>query len=768
MTSEQIGRVVGGRYRLVSRLAVGGMGVTYRAWDLRRSCPVVLKMPRRPVHDPDGEEYARLAARFVREIEAMRALSHDYIVPIVDHGIDEGTPFVAMRFLPGGSLAEDRKAAAGGEWQPVAAGLLHFWLPSIAGALDFMHSKGVVHRDVKPANIFFDGFRNPFLGDFGIAKVVGDDGGLEKGQTLTATHLAIGTPEYMAPELLSPKSVPDGRADQYALAISVYELLSGRRPFTGSTAHIVVEHATLPAPPLDTRSLGIPRSLAAAVERALSKRPGERFGSCREFAEAALGGVTPEPNDPSVVRLVCPGCRKVLRVPAAAGGRRGNCPSCREVVEIAEDFSALWLRSQAALVAEPSPESGPVPVLGLFGEAGGAVGSDRGASELQAESLEASPASEPAGRGWSGAAVATVTGGAALLAALLGGLATHLVWSGHHGRTMQAEAAEREQERTGHAQAVAKAEAAKAAAVAAAEEEWRARLAAEEADWEKELAAAEEARRKSEEKLVAIDREAKQAEVARLEAEREAAAREAAKPKPFSELTNSIGIKMVLIPEGTFTMGDEQYGPAHKVTLTKPFYIGVTEITNGQWRAVMGDDRGEPERPVTGIDWDDAVEYCRRLSAQAEERAAKRVYRLPTEAEWEHACRAGTTTAYSFANDVGGLEDHAWFAVNSPDGPRTVGQKKPNAWGLHDMHGNVWEWVHDRYGAYQGEPATDPLGSQQSWGRCSRGGSWRESATTCRSAMRVQRRQDHRDDSVGLRIALNLQPASTSSQVLSP
>ena len=122
MTSEQIGRVVGGRYRLVSRLAVGGMGVTYRAWDLRLGSPVVLKMPRRPSDDPDGAEFATLAARFLREIEAMRALAHDYIVPIVDHGVDEGTPFVAMRFLPGGALSEDRKPGPAGEWQPVAAG----------------------------------------------------------------------------------------------------------------------------------------------------------------------------------------------------------------------------------------------------------------------------------------------------------------------------------------------------------------------------------------------------------------------------------------------------------------------------------------------------------------------------------------------------------------------------------------------------------------------------------------------------------------------
>jgi serine/threonine protein kinase len=360
MASEYIGRVIHGRYRLISRLAEGGMGVTYRAWDLRAGAPVVLKMPKQSRGDADGSEFKRIAERFVREIETMRALSHDYIVPILDHGDDDGLPFVVMRFLPGGSLADHRKRSAGGDYQPLPASMLHNWLPSIADALDFIHSRGILHRDVKPANIFFDGFRIPFLGDFGIAKVVDEGAGLEKGQTLTATHLAIGTPDYMAPELLSPKTMADGRADQYALAICVYELLDGRRPFTGAKAHIVIEHATLPVPPLDRQSLGLPANMAAAVEKALSKKPDERFGSCHEFARAVLADVSMQPYEPDVVRLLCPGCHKVLKVPRRAGGSRGNCPSCREFVEIASDFSALWLKSEAALLAEPS-EITPAP-----------------------------------------------------------------------------------------------------------------------------------------------------------------------------------------------------------------------------------------------------------------------------------------------------------------------------------------------------------------------------------------------------------------------
>ena len=760
MTSEQIGRVVGGRYRLVSRLAVGGMGVTYRAWDLRLGSPVVLKMPRRPSDDPDGAEFATLAARFVREIEAMRALAHDYIVPIVDHGVDEGTPFVAMRFLPGGSLADDRKPGPGGEWQPVAAGLLHFWLPSIASALDFMHGRGVVHRDVKPANIFFDGFRNSFLGDFGIAKVVGDEAGLEKGQTLTATHLAIGTPEYMAPELLSPRTQADGRADQYALAISVYELLAGHRPLTGSTAHIVVEHATLPPPRLDARRLNLPVSLVGAIELALAKRPGERFASCREFAEAALAGVTPEPNDPSVVRLLCPGCRKVLRVPAAAGGRRGNCPSCKQFVEIADDFSALWLTSEAALVAEPPPPSGSVPILGLI---------DGGDSQPEASEASSEPVAAAVGRRWSLGAMAASAGVAAVLAATAAGLTTHLVWAGRHGQVTQAKLAERQQEQAAHAEAVEEIRRAGAAAVATAEQEWQAKLTDAKQAWEKEEAAAEQARlaREEQARLEAARRaEAKVAEE-RAAAAKEAAARKAAAMPPFRELTNSIGIKMLLIQAGKFVMGEVRNGPAHEVTLTKPFYLGVTEVTNAQWKAVMGEipsDENAPDHPVERVGWEDVVGFCEKLSALSEERKAGRVYRLPTEAEWEYACRAGTKTAYSFGDDENLLGDVAWFEVNADRRTHPVGKKKPNPWGLYDMHGNAFEWVSDWYHAFPNYPVRDPSGPARGSSRVRRGGSWNHPAGRCRSAHRHWGDPSDRYGDLGFRLALSPAEASQPSE----
>ena len=352
------GRTVHDRYRLIAQLGVGGMGVTYRAWDTQAGVPVVVKMPQREVW-ANGE----IMARFIREIEAMRSLLHDSIVPITDSGEDDGCPFVVMRFLPGGSLAEYRRRDEAGKPIRNPPGMLHCWLPGVAAALDHIHSKGMLHRDVKPGNIFLDGFLSPFLGDFGIAKVVTESGGLAKEQTLTATQMSVGTPEYMAPELFRPRSRPDGRVDQYALAVTVYEMLCGEKPFTGSTSHIIVEHSSAAVPPLEQRCPGLPRSACEAVHRALAKEPGERFATCTAFAAAVLADVAPLKPEADTVRLLCPACKNILKLPREAAGRSGRCPRCRSTIDVAANLESLWLESEerggglaaAATWAVPAP-----------------------------------------------------------------------------------------------------------------------------------------------------------------------------------------------------------------------------------------------------------------------------------------------------------------------------------------------------------------------------------------------------------------------------
>jgi Leucine-rich repeat (LRR) protein/tRNA A-37 threonylcarbamoyl transferase component Bud32 len=333
-----IGRTVAGRYRVISKLGEGGMGLTYRAWDEAEGRPVVLKMPRRNL-----VENAAFLERFSREVRMMAALSHPSIVPILDVGEDDGLPILVMRFLPGGSLSNRRLRDTEGKVQPMQPSTLQLWLPAVASALDFVHANGIVHRDVKPANIFFDAFWGAYLGDFGIAKIVEDTTVLEKEHTLTATSMAIGTQEYMAPEQFTPKAVVDGRVDQYALAVMVYEILVGQRPFRGETAHLVVEVTTQPVPRLTQFRRDLPDSVCQAVYRGLSKMPGERFASCAEFAAAVLRDVRPMADEEGVARLLCPQCGNMLKMPTRAAGRQGKCPRCKAEMMVAEDLGALWL-----------------------------------------------------------------------------------------------------------------------------------------------------------------------------------------------------------------------------------------------------------------------------------------------------------------------------------------------------------------------------------------------------------------------------------------
>ncbi len=226
-------------------------------------------------------------------------------------------------------------------------------------------------------------------------------------------------------------------------------------------------------------------------------------------------------------------------------------------------------------------------------------------------------------------------------------------------------------------------------------------------------------------------------------------------------ITNSIGMQLKLIPAGEFLMGspageagrDSDEGPQHRVKITKPFYLGVHEVTQAQYEAVMGKKpsyfKGS-DLPVESVSWEEAKEFCQRLSARE-----NRTYRLPTEAEWEYACRANTTTAYNFGNETSQLGGSAWFYGNSDGKTHSVGAKRPNAWGLYDMHGNVWEWCEDWYGAeyYAKSPPEDPTGPATGSDRVFRGGSWSVSAANCRAANRSGYVPGYRNSRLGFRVA---------------
>lgn len=224
------------------------------------------------------------------------------------------------------------------------------------------------------------------------------------------------------------------------------------------------------------------------------------------------------------------------------------------------------------------------------------------------------------------------------------------------------------------------------------------------------------------------------------------------------ETENSIGMKLRVIPPGTFMMG-EDYG-AHEVTLTKPLMFGTYEVTQDQYEEVMGVNPSSfkgAKNPVESVSWNEAVEFCKKLSELPEEQAAGNVYRLPTEAEWEFACRSGTTTRFHFANNISEIGQHGWFSENSNGQTQPVGSKHSSPWGLHDMHGNVWEWCKDGYGSYLRGPVTDPIGAVDARHVVARGGGFRDPST--KRGGSADRHYDSRSTEkgyLGFRVSLSL------------
>lgn len=247
-----------------------------------------------------------------------------------------------------------------------------------------------------------------------------------------------------------------------------------------------------------------------------------------------------------------------------------------------------------------------------------------------------------------------------------------------------------------------------------------------------------------------------------------------ASPSLQSFQTNSIGMEFVLIPAGTFMMGSDDCSlgcngenPRHKVTISKSFALAKYVVTQSQWQKVMGNNPSSHKGdnlPVIDISWYDAQAFIRTLN-ELENTAS---YRLPTEAEWEYAARAGSEGEFCFGDDDMELGQYAWYWENScrKMEPSPVGQKRPNAWGLYDMHGNVWEWVQDWYNEtyYTKSPSIDPQGPSEGLSRVRRGGCFYFAEYVCRSAHRCCVQPDRRVldfahvDINGFRVLRSLEP----------
>jgi serine/threonine-protein kinase len=371
--------LAGGRYRITSRLVGGGMAEVYRAWDKNLQTDVIIKVPL--------EELLRnstFAARFSREVRSLVRFAHPHIVKVVDVGEHQGVPFAVMQYLAGGSL-RNRQIGPGGQVQPLAPAHLTGWLGGIAEALDFIHSQHYIHRDVKPGNILFDSHGNAYLSDFGVIKAIAGEGSEELSANLTQRGMVLGTLQYMAPEIFRGQKY-DGRADQYALGVTIYEVLSGRWPFSGKSPAEVMQQRMKHTPTaLHNLLSALPPAISQAVAKALAKEPAERFADCKSLARAVLDAlrapaatpvaasgkpasrlleataVAPAAKKPTLY-LACPMCQEMLSVAASDAGKRLACPTCRADLGVSADGRRLTGVGKSNQPAPAPQHEAPAPM----------------------------------------------------------------------------------------------------------------------------------------------------------------------------------------------------------------------------------------------------------------------------------------------------------------------------------------------------------------------------------------------------------------------
>ncbi len=690
-----------GHYEVLEILGHGAFGIVFRAFDEKLHRVVAIK-----AMNPQLAATSPPRKRFLREARSVAAVRHENIVQI--HSVEEQPlPYLVMEFIDGKTLQQ--KLDENGPLDIIET--LHIGRQMACG-LAAAHDQGLIHRDIKPANILLE--KGPEqkvkITDFGLARAADD-------ASMTRTGVIAGTPTYMAPEQALGQPL-DHRADLFSLGSVLYQMVCGRVPFRGPNVISVLKRLVDEAPrPISEILTGVPDWLSAIISKLHAKNPNDRFQSARELAE------------------ILARCQSELH--------------SKGTVSVSE-------LAQATCAAERSLSPG-VPANSLK------------PSESKASIL-------PTMRRFALVAIGVIV----LSIAVTEMTGVTELFRKNTPSVLQSPPADAPPLVTSPPLAIAPFDAAQAKKH---QEEWAAYL------------------------------------------------------KLPIEYTNSIGMKLMLIPPGEFLMGSsdediklalkiaeetkldanavkriQEERPQHAVRITMPFRMGAHEVTVGQFAKFVdqakyktqaedfgGDSStvrpeevkadsmklnwrtpGHPvtdDSPVTQVSWYDAVTFCNWLSDQEKlEPCYQRNgdtwtllskangYRLPTEAEWEYACRAGTTTQYSFGDDWKEFDKHGWSNKKSDGRPQSVGFLSANPFGLNDMHGNVWEWCHDYYGGkwYETSPTNDPVGPNSSTTRAHRGGCWSFNPASGRSSSRYSHASSDRNHIRGFRVLSGVVVARSS------
>ena len=678
-----------GNYVLLDRLGEGGMGRVYKAWHRRMKRIVALKtLPEELATDERANE------RFHREVETAARLTHRNIVTAYDADQVDEVHFLVMEYVEGRDLATIVRDEG-----PLSVGAAIQAILDAARGLEYAHQQGIVHRDIKPSNLLLDSRGMVKVLDLGLARPQRflNDVNFPK-DPLTASGAVVGTVDYLAPEQAINTRRADHRADVYSLGVTLFFLLTGRVPFSGETVmERVIAHREQPVPSLRDFCPAAPQSLESILVRMLAKNPADRFPSMSAVIEALETCLRALPRDVAGVRA----------------SNEGSGDSHETTVTLDR------VSPRSSFPDEPRVSAAPT--------------------------VDEAPASFPS---------PTIMIASLILMAAIGALA--IAWSPFGGSVP---------------------------------------------DPTFGTLRSPERQLMSEEQFMRLFPRAPERATARMSSSEAAEVQRAWADYlgvPL-EMSNSIGMRLRLVPPGDFIMGSSlkelealteeaqthalpawyvalipTEGPQRRISLYSPLYVGAYEVTQQEYEAVLNvnpsrfrlskDAPPSAALPVETVTWYDAIRFCNALSIQEGLRPCYEVegalvhfvpgdgYRLPTEAEWEYFCRAGTQTRRYLPDDHEMYQDPLRDVTQQT---QPVGQAEPNAWGLYDLYGNVWEWCEDEYLTHHPAASAEAgiaTESADKIRRITRGASHRWPAAIHRSAQRTDYYATYGNDSHGLRV----------------